>query len=154
MKKVLSHVRNNLGRYFIIFNLFLSVVGILAGFRAYKIEQYDDPLIVILGISNLFWFLFGFFASVPEQKEYRIDKETGRVMYLGRDEKTGRLMFIEEDEEIVLKAKASINKYTWLIDIFRVLCIFVGVLIIFTNVAMAIIIMLKSCLAHSGGIFT
>jgi hypothetical protein len=67
MNKAKSAIKNNLGTFFILFNTLLSITDICTAMAAAKIEQYNNPFIVALPLSNFFWFLFAIFAKVPEE---------------------------------------------------------------------------------------
>lgn len=74
MKNIKTLIKNNIVFFFIEFNLLLSVIGIFAGMSAAKNNQYDNPFLLLLPISNFLWVFFALFGPRP-QKKVEIDEE-------------------------------------------------------------------------------
>ena len=128
MKTMLSFAKNNLGFMFVIFSTVLSIIGIIAGARAVKTDQYDDLLLIVVPLSNVCWFLFTIFAKDPRQKENTEEhQETDEITYS--------------------------NKYTRLVPILAwVITIMVGSILLI-NLSMGIIITLEVYLTYFGHIY-
>jgi hypothetical protein len=124
----MSHLKNNLCIYFIIFSALLSIVSIIAGAAMLKTDQYDNPFLVIVAVSNLCWFFFVLFAKNLKQEEN-----------------------IMENRKIAEKTYNQI--YVYLLRMLAVALFMTIVLIFLTNVSMGIIITLKVFITYSGYIY-
>jgi len=67
MKNIKTLIKNNVVFFFIEFNLLLSIIGIFTGMTAARNNQYDNPLLLLLPVSNVLWIFFGLFAPMPQK---------------------------------------------------------------------------------------
>jgi len=67
MKTIITIIKYNFGLFFIIFCVFLSVVGISSAMEAAKIDQYDNLFLFALPLSNICWLFLIFFLKNPNE---------------------------------------------------------------------------------------
>jgi len=61
-------LRSRVVASFIIFNLFMSAIGIFTTITAAKINQYDNPLLFALPLSTVLWVFLIVFVKTPREK--------------------------------------------------------------------------------------
>jgi len=116
-------------RIFILFNALLSAIGIFAAMAAAKIDQYGNPLLIALPLSNVLWFFFAVFAKIPDEKYFK-DKEKMEAVIIAHA--NSRL-----PNALVL----------FFIEIIKGLIIALFTIILLTDFAMMTVIALKTAIA-------
>jgi len=67
MKTIIAIIKYNFELFFIMFCVLLSAAGIVSAMSAAKIDQYDNPFLVTLPLSNILWLFLVFFLKNPNE---------------------------------------------------------------------------------------
>ena len=67
METIIAIIKYNFELFFIMFCVLLSAAGIVSAMSAAKIDQYDNPFLVTLPLSNILWLFLVFFLKNPNE---------------------------------------------------------------------------------------
>ena len=126
MKNVNTLIKKNFGSFIFLFNLLLSVIGIIASIFSLKTENFENPFLKVLPISSVLWMFFAFFAKKPQEK-------------------------METEEEIKLSS-LKYSPFNIIICIFSKIIITICILIVFTCFFMTIFIAGKIDISRNGSL--